>query len=463
MKPVVAIIGRPNVGKSTLFNRLTRSNRAIVDDIPGVTRDRHYGDVTWDDRTFTLVDTGGFMADDDDIFMGQIHFQIRQAVQEANAILVILDGKHGLSPFDREILTFLQETARPQESFCPVFYLVNKIDGEERQPDMYDFHCLGLDTLYPVSAAHGYGLRDFLDSLVAALPPAETNEDGMEAIKVAVVGKPNSGKSTLINRIIGQERLIVSETPGTTRDSLDTRFARDGRAYLLIDTAGLRRKSRAAEKIERFSALKTLHSLERCDLALILIDALEGVTQQDITIAGYAYERGCGCIFLINKWDLARQQARKAKTFYDDLRYQAKFLNFAPAMAISAATGWRVKKIFTLVDEVYGQYSATLRTGEINRIFETATRNNEPPLHQGKRLRFNYATQVASCPPTFVCFVNFPGAVHFSYQRYLLNTIRREAGLDKTPLRLFFREKTGRTEFSRKKHKQRQHQKSGKR
>ncbi|MDY6905682.1 MAG: ribosome biogenesis GTPase Der [Thermodesulfobacteriota bacterium] len=441
MKPIVAIVGRPNVGKSTLFNRLTRTRDAIVDDQPGVTRDRHYGDAKWDGVEFTVVDTGGFMSDDDDRFMGQIRFQITQAVNEADAVMLVLDGKNGISPFDREIMAFLQNAS------TPVFYLVNKIDAPEQEPDMYEFYSLGVEALYPVSGAHGYGVRTFLDDLVAALPD-QPPAPGEDAIQVAVVGKPNVGKSTLINRILGEERMIVSEVPGTTRDSTDTLCEIDGRTYRLIDTAGLRRKSRVKVQVESFSAVKTLKSLDRCDIALILIDAEQGVTEQDVTIAGYAYERACGCVFLINKWDIAKANGKKAKTYYDDLQYFAKFLGFAPAMTVSAKTGYRVKKMFSLIDSVYDQYAFSLRTGELNNIIERATHYHEPPFHKGRRLKFNYATQISSCPPTFVCFVNYPDAVHFSYKRYLINEIRREAGLDKTPVRLIFREKTGRKDYS---------------
>ncbi len=440
MKPVVVIIGRPNAGKSTLFNRLTRSRDAIVDDMPGVTRDRHYKDTAWNDRAFTVVDTGGFMVDQDDPFMEKIRFQIEQAVRHADAVVMILDGKGGLSPFDREMMPLLQSLD------CPVFYLVNKIDGPEREADVYEFYRLGIENLYPVSAAHGYGINGFLDELAETLPETAPEPD-RDMARIAVVGRPNAGKSTLINRVLGEDRLIVSDVPGTTRDSLDTVCERKGRTYLLIDTAGLRKKSRVREKIEKFSAVKTLQSLERCDVALILCDAVQGVGQQDITIAGYAYERGCGCIFLVNKWDVAKQQGWKPKPFFDDIRDEARFLSYAPVLTVSAKTGFNVQKVFDQIDAVYSQYCRRINTGTVNTIIERAVARNEPSLYRGRRLKFNYATQIAAKPPTFICFVNFPEGVHFSYQRYLVNCLRRETGLDNVPIRLYFREKTGRKEY----------------
>ncbi|MEW6077120.1 MAG: ribosome biogenesis GTPase Der [Thermodesulfobacteriota bacterium] len=447
MKPVVVIIGRPNVGKSTLFNRLTRSMDALVDDLPGVTRDRHYGNAQWNDVPFTIVDTGGFMTGDPDEIVTQVNFQIRQAVEDADAIIMVLDGKHGLSPYDREMMTLLRDCV------CPVFPLVNKIDGEGSEPNSYEFHSLGIEKIYPVSATHGYGINTFLDELTAALPKVEPEPEEDDRIKVAVIGKPNVGKSTLINRILGEERLIVSDIPGTTRDSLDTLCERNGRSYLLIDTAGLRRKSRVEEKLEKFSALKTLRSIDRCDVALILIDAAEGVTQQDITVAGYAYENRCSCIFVLNKWDMARKEGKKIKSYFEDIRDQAKFLSFAPIVTISAKTGWHLDDLFTQINAVYDQYTCQITTGALNTIIKNAVERTQPSLHKGHRLKFNYATQISTRPPAFVCFVNFPDAVHFSYQRYLINALRKATGLDKIPLRLFFREKTGRIDYAAKKGK----------
>jgi GTP-binding protein len=436
MKPIVAIVGRPNVGKSTFFNRVTRTRDALVDDLPGVTRDRNYGDATWDNVEFTLVDTGGFTEGDD--FSQDIRFQVHQAIEDADVVILLLDGKEGISPFDRDMLEILRTIKKP------VFYAVNKIDGQEQEIYLSDFYSLGIETLYPISAEHRYGLLDFLDDLVNALPGVgeEYAEDEAEdIIALAVVGRPNVGKSSLINRILGEDRLVVSDIPGTTRDAIDSICEVNGKTYRLIDTAGIRRKGRVKRKIEKFSIIKALRSLDRCDVALILMDADEGITDQDTSIAGYAYERGCGCIMLLNKWDLLEKDSNTAKKYIDRLRSQAKFLSFAPAITISALTGQRVSRIFKLVDEVYSQYARRISTGQLNKIVELAIDKNEPSLHRGKRLKYYYATQVSTKPPTFVCFVNYPDGVHFSYKRYLINQIREHTGLDKTPIRIIFRQR----------------------
>lgn len=436
MKPIVAIVGRPNVGKSTFFNRVTRTKDAIVDNFPGVTRDSIYRDAVWNDVEFTLVDTGGFAGGDEDDMTSKVRFQVRQSINDADAIIMMLDGKGGVSPFDSDIIKLLRSVEKP------VFYVVNKIDGDEKEINLYDFYSLGIEKPYPVSSEHGYGVPDFLDDLVNKIPcsvPGETQE----ITKIAVIGRPNAGKSSLINRILGKDRHIVSEIPGTTRDAVDSLCEIKGKPYLIIDTAGIRRKSKVSEKIEKFSIIKALKSLDRCDVALIIIDASEGITEQDISIAGYAFERGCGCIFLLNKWDTVEKGDKTKKKFIDQIRYDAKFLNFAPVMAISAKTGLGVAKIFNLVEEVYGQYQFRIGTGELNRVLESAVSKTEPSLYKGKRLKFYYATQVSVKPPTFLCFVNYPDSVHFSYKRYLINRIREGAGLDKTPVQLIFRKREG--------------------
>jgi len=444
VKPIVAIIGRPNVGKSTFFNRITQTKDAIVDDLPGVTRDRHYGDATWNDVDFTLVDTGGFFYEKTDDLDQEIRSQVNQAIDDADVIIFMLDGKGGVSPFDKDMLRMLRRIEKP------VFYVVNKIDGIELEPHIYDFYALGIEKLYPLSAEHRYGTSDFMDDLVMSLPkqPSIPPDD---MIRLAIVGRPNVGKSSLVNRIIGQERMLVSNQPGTTRDAVDVNCSINGKSYVLIDTAGIRRKGKVSKKLEKFSIIKALRSMDRCDVALIVIDAFEGVTDQDINIAGYAYERGCGCVFLLNKWDLIEKDNRTVKNFTEQLQMAAKFLNFAPVLTISALTGQRVTKIFNLVDDVFDQYATRVETGPANKILKEATEKTEPSLHKGKRLKFYYMTQISAKPPTFVCFVNYPEAVHFSYKRYLINQIRKATGLNQTPLRLLFRRRTGRIEFGKKK------------
>jgi GTP-binding protein len=439
MKPIVAIVGRPNVGKSTLFNRITRSKDALVDNFPGVTRDRHHGDACWNEFEFTLVDTGGFTTGDD--FADEIRFQVHQAIADADVIILLLDGKEGISPFDREIVDLLRTVDKP------VLYAVNKIDSAEQEIFLSDFYQLGLDTPYPISAEHRYGVTDLLDDVIGALSsfaPGPFEDPTSEIIRLAVVGRPNVGKSSLINRILGEKRLLVSDIPGTTRDAIDSVCKMNGKSYLLVDTAGIRRKGKVHRKLEKFSIIKALRSLDRCDVALIVMDAAEGVTDQDISVAGYAFERGCGCILLLNKWDLVEKDSKTVKEYYERLRDQAKFLNFAPAMTISALTGQRVTKIFKQVDDVYNQYARRIATGRLNRFLERAIKKNEPSLHRGKRIKFYYAAQTSTKPPTIVCFVNYPQAVHFSYKRYLVNQLREEADLDKTPIRIIFRQREGR-------------------
>ncbi|MBW1995520.1 MAG: ribosome biogenesis GTPase Der [Deltaproteobacteria bacterium] len=435
MKPIVVIVGRPNVGKSTLFNRVTRTRNAVVADTPGVTRDRNYAEASWNGFGFILVDTGGFLADNNDSLTEKVRFQLFKAMEEADVILHIMDGKYGVSPYDKELVDLIRISKKP------TFYVVNKIDGPEQESNVSEFHQLGIDKLYPVSAAHGYGMHELLDHLVSEMPESEP-DDYKELTKIAVVGRPNVGKSSLINRIIGEERLLVSDTPGTTRDAIDTVCEINGTPYLFIDTAGIRRKGRVKEKIETFSILRALKSMARCDIALVLLDASEGITDQDVTIAGYTVDRGCGCIFLFNKWDMVHQGRQEVNAYSEQLRYRAKFLSFAPILTISAKTGLGVSGIFRVVDRVYEQYGRRISTARLNRILQQAVEQNQPPFVKGKRLRFYYITQLRQKPPTFVCFTNYPDEIHFSYHRYLVNQIRTKGGLDSTPIRLYFRKKT---------------------
>ncbi len=449
MKPIVAIVGRPNVGKSTLFNRMTGTRDALVDDLPGVTRDRHYGNAGWDAFEFTLVDTGGFS--DGDELAEAVQFQIHQAIDDADVILLVLDGKAGISPYDRDLIDLLRSTPKP------AFYVINKIDGPEQEVHLYEFYQLGIEPLYPISAEHRYGLTDLLDDLVQTLrkvSDVQSPEVQPQTVGLAVVGRPNVGKSSLINRILGEQRLLVSETPGTTRDAVDSICCRNGRTYLLIDTAGIRRKGKKSKRVEKFSVIKALRSLDRCDIALIVLDAAEGITDQDLTIAGYAYERGCGCIFLLNKWDQLHGEMMAVKRYTRRLREQAKFLQFAPILTVSALTGLRVSRIFSLVDELYRQYGHRIGTGQLNRILQSAVQRNSPALLRGKAVKLYYMTQVSTKPPTLVCFTNHPEAIHFSYRRYLMNQIREQTALDKTPIRIVFRQRESRgqnAEWAKKK------------
>ena len=436
--PVVVVIGRPNVGKSTFFNRLTRTRDALVDDFPGVTRDRHYGVVNWCETQFNLVDTGG--CSHEEPFSSQIHVQISQALHDADAAIVLLDGKNGISPFDIDTREMIQKFDGP----C--FYAVNKIDGYEHEKRIYEFYQLGVEELFPISAEHGYGINTLLDSLLQVLPVRQVLTTP-KPIRLAIVGRPNVGKSSLLNRIVGAERMMVSSVAGTTRDAVDTLYKK----YCLVDTAGIRRKGRTTRKLEKLSVIKAIQSMSRCDLALIVLDASQGVTDQDITIAGYAHDRGCGCILILNKWDLVSQNPQSLKKFKDQLKMEAKFLNFAPVISISALTGRRVLKIFPMIEQVYQQYCTRIGTGQVNKLINQAVMEHEPSLFKGRRLKFYYSTQISCAPPTFVSFVNFPKAVHFSYQRYLINQIRQGAKLDQTPLRLLFRQRTGHIDFRKKK------------
>lgn len=443
MKPVVALLGRPNVGKSTLFNRIIRSRRALVDDFPGVTRDRHYADALWDDIEFTVIDTGGFLSTDDDYFASQIKDQLTAAADQADVLIFIMDGRAGLSPYDRELADFLRRMSKP------VFYLINKIENYKQHNELSEFYSLGIDHFYKISAEHGVGVGDFLDDLVKALPEYEHEEEDEDAlIKIAIVGRPNVGKSSLANRLFGEQRVVVDEKAGTTRDAIELSVEHRGRQFILVDTAGIRRKGKVTLKIEKFSILKSLKSLDECDVALILIDSDEGITDQDITIAGYAEDRGCGAMFLLNKWDLLDKERKNIKKYMKELRYKSKFLSYAPAMTISALTGQRCHKILDEVVKIYKEYCHRINTGVLNRIIEDAVYRQEPSLHKGKRLKFFYSTQVAVKPPCFVCFVNFSKAVHFSYKRYLINQLRQMIPLKLTPIKLYFREKTGKIKFS---------------
>lgn len=434
---LVALVGRPNVGKSMLFNRLTKSNKAIVDPTPGVTRDRHYGPVVWNERRIILVDTGGIELDTSDVISSQIQDQTWAAIEEADIILHVMDGVGGVLAEDFEVVHKLRRSKKP------VYHLVNKVDGPEKEGEILSqFYELGIDQLWAVSAAHGFGMTAFFDYFFDSLPSSERrSEIPEEAIRIACIGRPNVGKSSLINKFLGQDRMVVSDIPGTTRDSVDSLLEKNGKQYLLIDTAGIRRKGKVSEKLEKFSVMRALSSLERCDLALLLVDASEGITEQDTKVIGYALERGRACLILVNKWDLVRGEKKKEKWIMDEVAMATKFMPYAPTIKISALTGMSLTKILTTVDKVYSQYTATFSTNALNQVLKRATETHTPPLHKGHRLKLYYTTQVASSPPTFVLFVNYPKGIHFSYYRFLVNQFREELGLSNSPIKLLLRER----------------------
>ena len=435
MNTLIAIVGRPNVGKSTLFNRLTRSRAALVDDQPGITRDRLYAPVEWEGKGFTLVDTGGFDDSEEAPLLQGVRNQVVKAIEEADSILFMVDGRDGLMPGDEKVADVLRRSRKK------VFIGVNKVDGQEHQHLTADFYNLGFDRVYPVSAAHGYGLADLLDAMTEDLEEPARKEAPEDLTKVAIIGRPNVGKSSLINRIVGTERLLVSELPGTTRDSVDIHFALRGKNYVFIDTAGIRRKGRVKEKIEKFSVIKALQSLDRCHVAVVLIDASEGVTDQDAHICGYAFERGRGVILAVNKWDLVKKDPEKKKHLIDTLDRQMSFLSFAPQLYMSALTGEKVKTVFEKIDLLHGQLFRRIDTNIVNKALTLMVQKNPPPKMGRGRLRFFYATQTGVMPPSFALFVNRPDLVHFTYERYLLNQFREKLELNEVPIRLKFRKK----------------------
>jgi len=442
---IVALVGRPNVGKSSIFNRVTRQTKAIIDSAPGVTRDRHFERVAFADREFILVDTGGIeydltgvRQDDPEVRISAlIREQSWQAVNDADLIVLVLDGKEGLTRDDYELTAQLRKTEKP------LFFLVNKIDDPVREQDrLTPFYDLGVPRLWPVSAAHGLGMDDFLEELVGHIEPSTPAEEATgDHIRLAFIGRPNVGKSSLINRLLGEERMVVSDIPGTTRDSVDTMLDRGGRHYLLIDTAGIRRKGKVEGKVEKFSVMRALRSMEECDIALILIDAVEGITEQDTKVIGYSVERGRACLVVMNKWDMVKNDVKRQKWLLNEIEMATRFIGYAPVVTLSALTGQGVNKIFGVIDKVYKQFSATVTTGRLNRVLQKAVESHPPALHQGKRLKFYYTTQVSTKPPTFLVYVNYPKGVHFSYYRYLVNQFRTELKLDHTSLTIILKER----------------------
>ena len=436
MKPVIAIIGRSNVGKSTFFNRLSEKKKAIVINVPGATRDRNYADCTWDDKPFLLIDTGGFEPAATTQILVQMREQTQLAIEEADIIIFLMDGRDGLLPADREVAQILRGVGKP------VFIAVNKVDGPRHEGLVPEFYELGIDTVYTLSALHGLGFDELMRDVAAALPPAvEANAEEEPWIRLAVVGKPNVGKSSLVNKILGYERTIVNPLPGTTRDAIDTRFTVHGKDYVLVDTAGIRRKSRVSLTLEKYSVIQAVKTIDRCDIALLIIDAEEGITEQDAKIAGLIFERGVACIIVVNKWDKVEKDNHSVGKYVEDIHDVLKFMDFSPIIFVSALSGQRVVKIFDLVEKVYEQFNRRVNTGELNRIVSEIVARNPPARYQGKEQKISYVTQVSTRPPTFIFFVKEPKVIHFSYERFLLNKLREAFGFDQAPIRIFFRRK----------------------
>lgn len=435
-KPVVAIVGRPNVGKSTLFNKLIGSRLSIVDDTPGVTRDRIYGDCEWLNHKFLLVDTGGIEPNTSDVILSQMRTQAEIAISTADVIILVTNIRDGVVASDYDVATMLQKSGKP------IVLCVNKCDSiGEPEPEFYEFYNLGLGDPVAVSASHGHGTGDLLDEVLKYLPECEDEEDDDEIIKVAIIGKPNVGKSSLVNKISGVNRAIVSDIAGTTRDTTDTFIENEYGKFNFIDTAGLRRKSRVDDAIEKYSIIRARMAVERANVCVIMIDAVEGFTEQDSKVAGIALEQGKACIIAVNKWDAIDKDGNTMKEYRDKLTNDFSFMSYAPIMFISAKTGQRIDKLYEMISFVHSQNSMRISTGKLNEVLAGATARVQPPTDKGKRLKIYYMTQASTRPPTFVFFVNNAELFHFSYQRYLENQIRDIFGLDGTPVRFIIRER----------------------
>ena len=435
-KPVVAIVGRPNVGKSTLFNKLVGARLSIVDDTPGVTRDRIYGDCEWGGRTLLLVDTGGIEPYSDDIILKQMRRQAQLAIDSADVIILVTDVRSGLVSTDREVASMLQKSEKP------IVLCVNKCDTVGEPPaEYYEFYNLGLGDPIAVSSVHGMGTGDLLDAVCEYLPPAEENEEEDDTVKVAVIGKPNVGKSSLVNAILGEDRMIVSDIAGTTRDATDSYVENKYGKFVFIDTAGLRRKSRVYDSIEKYSVIRARMAVERAQVCVIMIDAVEGFTEQDSKVAGIAHELGKACIIAVNKWDAVEKDGKTMDSYRKKLMNDFSFMSYAPIIFISAKTGLRLDRLFELIKYVDDQNAMRISTGRLNDLLADATARVQPPTDKGRRLKIFYMTQASTRPPTFVCFVNRKDLFHYSYQRYIDNQIRSVFGLEGTPTRMIIRER----------------------
>lgn len=436
MKPLVAIVGRPNVGKSTLFNKISGKRISIVEDTPGVTRDRIYSDVSWLDKHFTLIDTGGIEPNSKDEILSQMRRQAQLAIEMADVVILLTNVADGVTANDYDVASMLLKAKKK------IVLAVNKVDAPGEPPsEFYEFYNLGLGDPYAISSVHGMGLGDLLDAVCEKFPEgADTEEDDSE-IKVAVIGRPNAGKSSLINHILGEDRVIVSNVAGTTRDAIDSHYEKDGTKYLFIDTAGMRKRGKINESVERYSVVRSLSAVDRCDVCIIMIDATEGITEQDTKIAGYAHEQGKACIIAINKWDIADKDSKTMKEFENRIREEFAFMSYAVMVFISAKTGQRVDKLFAEIKNVKEQYERRITTGMLNDVLNEATAKQQPPSDKGRRLKLYYGTQSSVCPPTFVLFTNSKELFHYSYLRFIENQIRDTFGFEGTPLKFILREK----------------------
>lgn len=435
-KPIVAVVGRPNVGKSTLFNALAGENISIVKDTPGITRDRIYADINWLDKTFTLIDTGGIEPDSKDIILSQMRAQAEIAMETADVILFLVDVKQGLVDADSKVADILRRSRKP------VVLVVNKVDSFEKyMADVYEFYNLGIGEPHPISAVNRLGLGDMLEEVISYFPESNSDEEEDERPRVAIVGKPNVGKSSLINKLLGEKRLIVSDIAGTTRDAVDTEITWNGKEYVFIDTAGLRRKNKIKEDLEKYMIVRTVSAVERADIVVLVIDAVEGVTEQDAKIAGIAHERGKAVIIAVNKWDAVEKDDKTIYRVTEKVRNTLSYMPYAEILFVSALTGQRLNKLFETIDMVSENHAMRVATGVLNEIMAEAVAMQQPPSDKGKRLRLYYITQVSVKPPTFVIFVNDKELMHFSYTRYIENQIRETFGFKGTPLRFIIRER----------------------
>ena len=436
MKPIVAIVGRPNVGKSTLFNKIGRKRLSIVDDMPGVTRDRIYMDANWLNHEFTMIDTGGIEFDESNHMLASMRQQAQIAMEEADVILFLVDGRAGLTAQDEEVAHVLRRTKKP------IVLGVNKIDSPQREVDIYEFYNLGLGDPIPLSASNLMNIGDLLDAVVASFPENIEDKHDDDEIRIAVIGRPNVGKSSIVNKILGKERVIVSDVPGTTRDAIDTHFMENDIKYTLIDTAGMRRRGKVEEPVERYSVIRSLRAIDRSDVVLLIINAAEGITEQDKKIAGYAHESGRGVVIVVNKWDIYPEKDDKSTLrFTEDLRDEIGFLQYAPVLYASALTGQRVSRVTALVKYVAEQQSMRIKTSVLNELIRDAISVNPPPMHRGRQLKILFMTQVDIRPPKFILFVNDPELMHFSYLRFIENKLREHFGFEGTPLRLIVRKR----------------------